>query len=437
MPLSWRQHALQDFRHRQCVGSYAGRVILANSSMTWRDLLRIAEPRRYLLAMAFKNISEWVFYGAAGWIAASSLSSPTSVSVVMTASFVPTVPGSLLGGWLIDKKEPNLVLRLVLAFCVVPAAFLLAVNAAGWINMFSLYSAVFLQGSAAVVLNPVRWSSYQMVASDQNRPYLLGADTLQWEASRGAGIYIAGAGLAYYGVYAVLAAGICAAALSVLFAARLRMRRDSRRSDYTSVSFKEFLSGGKWIVRNRRKVLPFMLLGGFVWSAYAPLVYLLPSVASDMLSENSAGFGMLGGALGAGGAAGGVLSSWCRKIRNTKQAVSIAVICMASGMCILGSAGNLAVACIGTAVAASVPGSLWTVLYLEIAEHIEQDMKGRVFGAWGAVSYGLIMPAVLLLAGVSAGIFGLRSVLFGVGVFLVAVLWGISAWQRKNSRTAL
>ena len=402
--------------------------------MTWLGILRIAEPRRYLLAMSWKNIAEWVFYGAAGWVAASSLSSPAAVSVVMTASFVPTIPGSLLGGWLIDRKPPNAVLRSVLMFAALPSCFLLAIYMLGWTNLSLLYAAVFLQGASAVVLNPIRWASYQMVASEQNRPYLLAADTLQWEAGKGAGIYIAGAGLQYSGAPAVLTIGMLFSALAVLAAARLRMERDSRRSEYTAASFKEFLSGGMWILKNKKKVMPAMLLGGTVWAMYAPLVYLLPSVASDMLGQSSAGFGLLGVFLGAGGAAGGIVSSWSGKFGNRWAAVFVSVLSMVAGFWLLASAENFVVACAGTAVCGSVPGFVWTILYMDISEHVETGMKGRVFGAWGAIAYGMVMPVWLLVSGVLSGGFGLRGMFAVLGSVLLVALCALTAWRIRCSR---
>lgn len=384
--------------------------------------------------MFAKNLAEWVFYGTAGWLAAETLESASLVGLVMAASFLPTIPGSLAGGWLADRIQKPALLASACFMHGLPGGFLLLAYLTDSLNLWTIAAVILLQGTAAVLLNPIRWATYSEISDSEQRNSLLGWDTVQWETAKAGGGMLAGWGLQIVGAsWVLLFSVLCAiaAVVTIWFGLKEKIGR-SERSDAKHPG--TVTDGAKWLWRNRKMCGTIIAAGCCIWSAYAPIVYLLPVIARNMLETSSLGFGIMAGCVGIGGGLGGLAQSKAADIvENPWMRVMAGFVSMFAGLCLLAWSPTLAVACAGVAFCGAAPGFTYSVLLTQLEVSVPENIKGGVLGAWGAMSYGICMPVALLAAGFLSGIAGLRPVLAGLAVVLLAAFVFVRKANRDQS----
>ncbi len=155
------------------------------------------------------------------------------------------------------------------------------------------------------------------------------------------------------------------------------------------------------------------------WSAW---LALLPSYATSVLELDPAGYGLLVGAIGAGGLAGAVSTSVVNRLLGVRWALFadlVGTFLMMVVPAVLPAAWAVGAA----AFVGGMGGTLWTVNARTISQSLVPDrLLGRYGSAARLLGWGTL-PLGAGLAGVLADAFGLRPAfaVFAVAVALLAV----------------
>lgn len=374
------------------------------------------------VATILGNVGTFMRDMASAWMVTELSANPAAVAAIQAAATLPiflfAIPAGVLSD-ILDRRRFLIVIQLGLA--AVSATLLLLAHT-GTLTVASLITLTFAGGVGAALMGPT-WQSIvpELVRRDQLKS-AVALNSLGVNVSRAIGPALGGVLLAALGASATYGADL----ISYLFVigALVWWRRAPNPRDALSEHFLGGLRAGLRYTRASRE-LHVVLTRAAVYFLFASAVWaLLPLVARQLLGGDSAFYGLLLGAVGAGAIAGALVLPRLRPYLDADGLMLLSAGLSAAVMLglvtepprwlalllalVLGSAWIVALTTLNGVVQAILPN--WVrgrglAVYLTV---FNGAMAAGSLG-WGLVARAVGLPATLV---VSAACLSVAALLF-------------------------
>ena len=355
---------------------------------------------------------------ALGWVVALLTESATRVGLIAFAGVVPLVVLSPIGGSLADRFPRRKVLLVTQTIQMVQAVTLWATWAAGARSFWLLFALAAVGGVTAALNAPVWQAFIPSLVDRRDLPNAVMLNSTQFNISKALGPVVAG-------ILLVDTAGaswcflVNACSFAFVLVALLAMRGSGPAAPSPSRGgyVRDFLDGLAY-VRREPGLRTTIGINGFTAFVGQPVVPLIPVVALEMFDASALEYGLLAGALGVGAIVGAVVTGRLDGRRRPSSILRIGFVGYACFVVALGLAPDLLV---GVVMMAGV-GAGFLILIATNNSCIQllssDAMRGRVIAIW-LTTFGIFYPLGVVLQGVAADTFGIRSVLIVDGILLL------------------
>jgi MFS family permease len=343
-------------------------------------------------------------------------------------SLIGATVGGPLGGSLADRYSRRLILVITLALLACCATAIWAVWVTGVATPGIIVSIVCVSGFLAGV-NISAWQAFipQLVDVDE----LVDAvrlNSTQFTAARAFGPALAGVVLETLGVSAAfllnaLSFGFIIAAVAVV---RPRPQAYSARKRSLLGAFAD----GLHFVRRRRYLSLPIVMSGVASLLGTSVVQLAPALATDVFHVGRGAYGLLVAAFGVGSVVGVVTVALVADYYSLSAATRNGVIGLSLTVVALGLAPVYGVGLAALFAMGAVYMFFATALATAVQSRVDDAYRGRVVAVYfSAVIVGV--PVGALLQGIVATAVGLRVVVIGSGLLLLAyALYAITRYDR-------
>lgn len=248
----------------------------------------------------------WMQSTAQGWLVYSLTRSPLYLGIVATASSLPVLFFTLLGGVAADRFRKKKLLIITQSLSILPALLLGIMANFKVIKPLHIIIIAFSLGIINAFDLPARQSFLIEMVQKGRLMNAIALNSAAFNGARIIGPLMAGFAIAYTGVaicFYINALSFLAAiiALTKIKSAPFKVKetRDSGIGSVLLTYFKDLGEGLHFIMVNR-EVLQIMVLVATFSLFGIPFVTLLPVFAEDILMVGPKGLGYLGGASGLG-----------------------------------------------------------------------------------------------------------------------------------------
>jgi MFS family permease len=385
-----------------------------------------ASGRNTVVLVAFtaiSNLADGVMKIALPLLATSLTKSPVLISAVLLTLTLPWLFTALHLGVVVDRFDRRKLVWLANGIQMTVAAGLLGLAASGTLRLPTIYGGGIVLGVAEVIgMTSTAALVPDAVAGtgrERANVWVTGAETVCNEfAGPFVGGLLVGAG-ASFALGATLAGYVLSAAVLLFLVGRFRA---AAAEHPVSQPVHTQISEGLQFLR-RQRLLRVMALGvavlGSCWGAWYAV---MPLYATKTMGMSSADYGMLVGALGAGGIAGTLIVGWFNRLFGRRWAMIVDVFLTCALVAAPAVTSNVwAVGC--GAFLGGMGGTLWTVNLRTVSQTlVPSDMMGRFGAVFRLFALGSI-PVGSGLGGVLAEWFSAPTALavFAVGSLLVFV----------------
>lgn len=367
-------------------------------------------------ASIFSNVGLAMFDTGSGWLMTILNANPVAVSLVQVAAMLPmfllTLPAGVLSD-IVDSRRLLIVAEALVA--AVPAVFAALVSfrlATPGILLFT----VFVLGAAGALSAPALMA---IVPQLVNRPDLDGAiaaDGVGYEFSRAVGPVLGGVSIAMLGTAAPF--WVMSASTLPIIGALIWWRPPPRAAD--SLPAERFITAlrtGLRHVANNAHMRATLARGLGIFPFASAYWALLPLIASTQTAGGSERYGILLGAIGAGGIVGSLALNSLKARLGPDCLEAAGVLGNALALVVLGFAREPLVALCACLIA----GMAWTIvlasLFVSAQVALPSWVRGRglaillatYFGAttvgsviWGKVASMAGLPTALTIAAAGA-----------------------------------
>lgn len=373
-------------------------------------------PFRYPLFRAVWSANLVSNFGAliqtvgATWAMTAMTASTGLVALVQSASAIPVMLLSLAAGAVADNYERRMVMLCVQFFLLAVSACLLALAVSGLLTPWLLILLTFLIG-CGIAFNGPAWQA--SVAEMVPRPVLASAITLNsigFNLARSAGPAVGGLVVALWGVGSAFA--VAAVTPLALIAVLLRWKPRAVPRALPPEPIGTAMAAGLRYALMSPGIRATLSRAAIFGVAISAILALLPIVARDSIGGGSASYGLLLGAFGFGGVAGGFLGNLLRPRARGDTLMRLYFTAAACAAAVVAVSPSLLL----TAAALAVAGATW-ILILSMLNVIVQMTTPR----W-VVGRTLSIHRMAMFAGLAAGSAGWGAVAQGStpGAALVA-----------------
>ena len=370
-------------------------------------------------AALVSNVGSWMQTVAVGVLVTVHTGQARWTGLVAAAAFLPMGLLSPVGGAMADRHDRRRWLLLTTVGETVFAGILTALAATG--NASPVWVTLIVLGGGA--MTAIGLPAYQAMLPDLVGPDdLLGAISLssaQWNLGRVIGPALAGVAIAV-GSY-TWAFGLNAASFGAVLIALLLVRfRPGARAREQGRLLARIASGARAAAAEPGCRAAIMLIAVVALLA-SPFIALVPAMAIKLFHHQASGTAVLVTAQGIG-AVIGALALTPVAARFGRRRLLIADLALLPALLVLyGLAPTLALAAVALlAVGAAYIGvlaGLNTVVQLRAPE----ALRGRILSLY-MLALGVIYPIGAIIQGAIADRLGLRTVVVGTAVLLLAVL---------------
>jgi len=162
--------------------------------------LEVANYRRYFVGQLISLSGTWMQTVAAIWLVLSLTDSGVAVGLTTALQFLPMLLIGAWGGLLADRIPKRRLLVATQALMAIPALSLFAVTAAGVVEAWMVYLAVFAMGAVNAVDNPTRQSFVMEMVGPDRVVNAVSLNSVIVQAARIVGPAVAGILIALVGV---------------------------------------------------------------------------------------------------------------------------------------------------------------------------------------------------------------------------------------------
>jgi MFS family permease len=360
----------------------------------------------------------------AQWLILSLGGTALTVSLVQTATTLPTFLIGLPAGALGDIFDRRKIMLGAQAFMLVCAAVLGALTLMDKIGIATVLALTFGIGLGSAVLRP-SWQAVQPELVERNEiPQAAALNGVSMNMARAVGPAIGGVVVAAINAGAVFIAN--AVSFLGVMAVLLRWKRPQQESALGAEHVTHAIETGVRYVRHSPRLrsvltrtLSFCLFSSALWA-------LLPVVAHDRLGLGSGGYGLLLGAVGVGAVAGAFVLAEARARWSADRVVAAATLAFALVVVTLAWSKSTVL----VAGALVIGGACWIAVLSSLNASAQVALPAWV-RARGMATYLLVFQG-----GQAAGSFawGFLATHTSTSVALSAVAGGMAAGLAISSR---
>jgi MFS family permease len=296
--------------------------------------LRHRAFRALWIAQTVSNVGTWMQTVGAQWLILSLGGTPLTVSLVQTATTLPTFLVGLPAGALGDILDRRRVMIASQLFMLVAAAVLGALTLAGEIGVATVLLLTFAIGLGSAVLRP-SWQAVQPELVERDEiPHAAALNGVSMNLARAVGPAIGGV------VVAVASAGVVflanAASFLGVIAVLVWWRRPVKEKVLGGEHIRGAIRTGTRFVRHSPR-LRAVLARTLAFCAFSSAMWaLLPVVAHDRLGMGSGGYGLLLAAVGLGAVTGAFVLAPARARYSADVIVATATLGFVAAALVLG-----------------------------------------------------------------------------------------------------
>jgi len=367
----------------------------------------------------------------AAWLMTTLVASPALVSLMQTATSLPTFLFGLPAGALADIVDRRRLMLATQAWMLASALALAVLTVLGEVGPWTLLALTFSIGAGVALSGPAWQATSPHLVPPAELPSAVALNGVAVNLGRAAGPAAGGLLLSAAGASAVFFAN--AASFVGMLGVVFRWTPPTRRWTLPPERVASAVLAGVRYLRHSpplRAVLVRTVL--FVGGASA-LFALLPVVASRELDVGSAGFGLLLGVLGLGAIAGAALLPRLRRLLSLDALVVSGTLVVGGALLVLALLHDLAAAFVALLAAGLSWIALLSSLNVVAQTSTPAWVRARALAAYLLVFQGGQAIGSIVWGGV-AELASLRSALLASVVFL---LLGAAAARRWRLRPGL
>lgn len=278
---------------------------------------------------------------AMGYLAFTLTNSAAILGLVNSASGIPMLVMSPLGGVLADRYPKRTIILIVQAILCLTAVSLGILSTLGLLLWWHLMIASFVQGTCFALNMPARQSWIPSLVSDGELPNAIALNNAGLNAARIigpalGGVLIALPGFGAKGVFYLSVPAVVWVYYSLLRIPILGLPGDQRRADFWT----EFKTGLRYIVAHE-VLAPLFILALVTLLLGLSYQMLLPAFALGIFHVGAEGQGLMGAMVGIGALSGSLLMAYFSRSGNKARIQTIAGITLGLGLLAYGVASGL------------------------------------------------------------------------------------------------
>lgn len=382
------------------------------------DSLEVPNYRRYFFGQLISLSGTWMQRVAAVWLVLTLTGSGVAVGLTTALEFLPILLLGSWGGVVADRMPKRRLLLLTQMLMAIPGVFLFAVAAAGVVEPWMVYLAVFAMGSVNAVDNPTRQSFViEMVGSDRV-VNAVSLNSVIVQLARIVGPALAGILIAAIGVVACFGVNVLtfAAMIVALWGMDPRRLHTGPIAERRPGAIRE---GLRYVLATPELAVPLGLMA-LVGTLGFNFQVVLPLLAKFSFGGGAPTYAVLVSAMGAGSIAGALFNG--HQGRTGPRLIAIGAL--AFGVLALLSAAmpalvfEIPVLALLGAAAVTFAATINSTLQLAVAP----EMRGRVMALYSVVFLGST-PIGGPLAGWLAQAYDPRVPLVLAGISGLSAAW--------------
>lgn len=377
--------------------------------------------RAIWLATLVSNLGVWIQSVGAAWLMTSIAPSADMVALVQSATALPVLLFSLLGGTFADLWDRRLVFLTGQSVVLAGALTLAVTQELQAVTPWLLLALTFVLDSGSALRQPAYQAMVGELVPREELVAAIALNSIAFNIARSVGPALGGVVVAMLGVQAAFVLN----AVSNLFiiGVLLAWRRPKPTSDLPREPLLQAMAGGLRYVMGSPPILAVMARC-FVFTAFAGAIWaLLPLIARHDLGGGPAAYGLLLGCLGIGAVLGAIVIGPLRRRLSGEVLVGCGSAAFAVPCLVLAARPSM-----GTAVPALLVGGLAWMTTLSSFNVMVQLSAANWVKARALAIYFMALFGGLALGswgwGHAAAAFGTRATLgaAGAGLLLSLVL---------------
>ena len=385
-------------------GAVLSQPMAPNSPLGFRQF------RELWTANAASNLGSQIQVVGAAWLMASLTHSPQIIALVQTAISLPTVLFILAGGALADNYDRRTIM-LTSQICMLATAVVLAgLTLAHLIAPWSLLALTFVISMFGSLNNPCWQASVRDILPRDMISRAVALNSMSINLARTVGPALGGALVVAAGVAVAFIANAVSFVAFIVALIRWTPIRHPRTAPREKI-LPAMAAGVRYAV-HAPNVRNAVVRGGLSGLSASAVFALLPVVARQQMHGNAMLYGLLLAAFGGGAIVSAWIGGRLRARLAPDQIVLVAVVCLASGLAILGLAPHPVVAGLGAALC----GSGWVLAHSTYNTTVQLSAPAWVT----ARSLALYQTATFAGMAAGSGLFGWVAEHFGVSMALIS-----------------
>ena len=249
----------------------------------------------------------WMHSAAQGWLVFELTNSPFYLGLTSTASTLPILLFTLLGGVVADRMSKKTIIMTTQIVLMVIALIMATIVSAGVVKVWHVLIIAFLIGSVHAFEIPARQSFFIEMVGRENLLNAIALNSAAFHAARMAGPAVAGVIMGIWSIAACFYINTLSFIAAIVALIKMRFRpEDEKRPAQKKGLYKEFAEGVKYIFSNQ-KVFTLILSVGIISFFGFPYITFLPVYAKEILKTGATGLGILMGCAGAGAFTGAII----------------------------------------------------------------------------------------------------------------------------------
>jgi len=271
------------------------------AALTYRNF------RLFWVGSVISLTGTWMHSAAQGWLVFELTNSPFYLGLTSTASTLPILLFTLLGGVVADRMSKKTIIMTTQIVLMVIALMMATIVSAGVVKVWHVLIIAFLIGSVHAFEIPARQSFFIEMVGRENLLNAIALNSAAFHAARMAGPAVAGVIMGIWSIAACFYINTLSFIAAIVALIKMRFRpEDEKRPAQKKGLYKEFAEGVKYIFSNQ-KVFTLILSVGIISFFGFPYITFLPVYAKEILKTGATGLGILMGCAGAGAFTGAII----------------------------------------------------------------------------------------------------------------------------------
>lgn len=395
-----------------------------------RAIFRHRNYRLFFSGQLLSLMGSWMQIIGQAWLVYRLTGSPLALGLIGFLQQGPVFFFSALGGTIADRVDRRVLLIVTQTGFLLQAATLAVLEFTGVVEIWHVAALALFFGLLNAIDVPTRQSFTVEMVGREDLQSAVALNSIMFNMARVVGPSVAGVTIAAVGeawCFAINAMSYVAVLVSLIL-----MRTVSAKRTEVSKPLQDLIEGFRYVTHHReiRAALLALAVTSF---AGGPYLTLMPVFAEQVLGSDSAGYGLLMTAVGAGALFGAFAMSRLQGA-SLHRAPELAAISFGLWMTVLSLTTNYWIAFVlilPTAFSLMLQGSATNII---VQTAVEDRMRGRVM-AYYTMSFLGMMPFGSLAAGALAHYIGVPLTLTCGGI--VCAIGGFITWRLRRRRTGV